>query len=196
MNTSITEGLYLASQSPRRMALLAQLGWYPKLLTIDFDETPVVSESPEAFVERMARGKARAGLVSLGKLPGCVIAADTEVILDGAIFGKPRDLAHATAMLERLSARTHQVLSAVCVIDARGESFSLSSSEVDFAELSAHTIGRYLATGDSFGKAGAYGVQGHAASFIKAIRGSYSGIMGLPLFETAQLVTARLSGAP
>jgi septum formation protein len=193
MSTSITEGLYLASQSPRRVELLALLGLYPTVLKIDFEEIPLPQETPSAFVERMARGKARAGLAVLGANPGLVIGADTDVILDGEIFGKPRDAYDAMVMLRRMQGRTHTVLSGVCVVDAHREAFALSVSEVDFAPLTDTEIAHYIATGECFGKAGAYGIQGQAVSFISAIRGSHSGIMGLPLFETAQLLNARMN---
>ena len=195
MSASITEGLYLASQSPRRVALLSQLGLYPSILAAEIEEIWLPNESPQAFVERMARGKANAGMLALGDKRGVVIAADTEVVLDGDVFGKPLDPEHARSMLSRLSGRTHSVISAVCLLDASEESLAISISEVDFATLAPADIDSYIATGEPFGKAGAYAVQGQAASFISAIRGSYSGIMGLPLFETAQLLRARMNRA-
>jgi septum formation protein len=195
MTSSITEGLFLASQSPRRIELLAQLGLYPRQISGAIDETPLPQELPEAFVERMARGKARAGVATLNGQPGLVLGADTEVVLDGEIFGKPHDLKHAGTMLARLSGRMHRVLSAVCLAEVGSESFALSVSDVEFAALSAVEIDGYLATGEALGKAGAYAIQGHAAQFIRTIRGSYSGIMGLPLFETAQLLHARMQRA-
>ena len=181
--------LYLASKSPRRRQLLDQLGQHHAVLEIDVPEVPDRGESPEDYVRRVAREKARAGLAEVHAQPGAiVIAADTEVVLDGQIYGKPRDDADAAAMLRRLSARTHFVLSAVCVADATRELEALDLTEVTFAPLDEATIAAYVASGEPHGKAGAYGIQGRAGAFIARVAGSYTGVMGLPVFEAAALL--------
>jgi len=181
--------LYLASQSPRRRQLLYQLGVAFAVVDVHIDEQRQPGESPIDYVSRVAREKAEAGLHRLdGVAEGLVLGADTEVILGDRVFGKPANIAEATEMLSQLSNRTHQVISAVWCINSVRQAHTVSISEVTFALLSSHDIENYLATGESFGKAGGYAIQGKAAMFIRHLRGSYSGVMGLPLFETAELL--------
>ena len=191
--------IYLASQSPRRRELLKQIGIQFELLLLrtnsgrrlDVDETPRQCESPEVYVQRLSQEKARAGFdaLHLRRLPSRpVLAADTTVTLDGKIFGKPEGADEAAAMLREFSGREHQVLTAVAL--ARGEHIEvmLSTSTVRFTHLSEARIHRYLQTREYADKAGGYGIQGQAGAFIEHINGSYSGVMGLPLFETAALL--------
>jgi septum formation protein len=187
---------YLASRSPRRRELLTQAGFeYAELPegAADVDETPKSGESAADYVLRVAREKAAAGwraitMHGVAALP--VLTADTTVVLDGAILGKPDNARHAVELLAQLSAREHQVLTAVALANAAGVTTRLSASTVEFRAITPAEIEHYVATGEPLDKAGAYGVQGRAAIFIRAIRGSYSGIMGLPLFETAELLGA------
>ncbi|WP_415258580.1 Maf family protein [Thauera phenylacetica] len=195
-----TPRIYLASKSPRRRDLLRQIGVNFDVLTFragergedaDVDETPLPGEAVERYVERLALAKAQAGMRRVlwrKLLPHPVLAADTTLEVDGEIVGKPHDAAEAHAILERLSGRRHRVLTAVAMSDGERTRSRLSVSEVAFRSLGEHDIRRYVATGEPFDKAGAYGIQGHGAIFIEEIRGSYSGIMGLPLFETAALL--------
>jgi septum formation protein len=181
--------LHLASKSPRRRELLALLGIDFGVFDLDLPETPAPGEAPDDYVRRVAREKAGAGLLQVVGQPGAVVlGADTEVILDGRIYGKPADAADAAAMLRSLSGRTHRVVSAVSVVDAGRELQAVSVSDVRFAELSDGDIAEYLDTGEWAGKAGAYGIQGRAQAFIAHLSGSYSGVMGLPLHETAALL--------
>lgn len=191
--------IYLASKSPRRRELLRQIGVEFEILMLREDpgrpgavtEIPHPGEDPEVYVKRIAREKAQAGwnAVLWRKLPvRTVLAADTTVTIDGKILGKPADATEAMDMLRSLSGRTHQVLTAIAVIanDEMNEAFS--RSEVRFGDISDASLRAYCAGKEPYDKAGAYGVQGHAAQFIEHISGSYSGIMGLPLFETAKLL--------
>ncbi len=191
--------IYLASQSPRRRELLKQIGISFELLLlranvrrqIDVDETPLPGESPEVFARRICQEKAKAGYdtLHLRNLPAHpVLAADTIVTLDGKIFGKPEDAEQAAAMLRALSGREHQVLSAVAMASENLLETRLSLSTVRFAELDEARIQRYLQTGEYRDKAGSYAIQGQAAAFIEYLSGSYSGVMGLPLAETVQLL--------
>lgn len=191
--------IYLASQSPRRRELLKQIGVnYEMLLlrsdprrNIDVDETPLAEESPEDYVKRVCEAKANAGRngLWLRNLPAFpVLAADTSVILNGEIIGKPRSREEAAAMLRQLSGRQHQVLSAVAIAFGERIEIRLSATAVTFAVLDEERIHRYLLTSEWNDKAGAYGIQGHAGAFVEHIEGSYSGVMGLPLFETAELL--------
>ena len=181
--------LFLASQSPRRRQLLEQIGIVFETIELDVPEIRTAGESAEAYVSRVARDKARAGLATLADTTDAVVlGADTEVVLDDDVFGKPADNEGATAMLRRLSGRTHRVLSAVWCVNARREEFALSISDVTFDQLSDADIAVYVASGEPMGRAGAYAIQGRAARFIRHLSGSYSGVMGLPLFETAQLL--------
>ena len=181
--------LYLASQSPRRRELLEQVGVRFGTVSIDVPEMRAPGEPPEDYVSRVAREKAGAGLLQLsGVREAVVLGADTEVVLDDDVFGKPDDRAHAVAMLRRLSGRTHRAISAVWCMNGGREEHALSITEVTFAALTDADIAAYVDTGESTGRAGAYAVQGRAAAFVSRLSGSYSGVMGLPLFETVALL--------
>lgn len=178
----------LASASPRRRELLMQIG-VPHVVTgAHIDETEHPGEPPRDYVQRMARTKALAIWSQDASLP--VLAADTTVVLDGVIFGKPRDRDDALRMLAVLSGRTHEVLTAVALATRSGVAMRLNESRVTFRALTADERAAYWDTGEPQDKAGAYAVQGRAAIFIESLAGSYSGVMGLPLFETAQLLRA------
>jgi len=181
--------LYLASQSPRRRQLLEQIGIRFGTIDVEVAEVRAAGEPPEDYVSRVAREKAGAGLLRLSGVAGAVVlGADTEVVLDGDVFGKPDDDAHATAMLGRLSGRTHRVISAVWLLSGGREEHVLHVSEVTFATLSAEDIAAYVGTGEPRGRAGAYAIQGRAAAFVSLLHGSHSSVMGLPLHETAGLL--------
>ena len=191
--------IYLASQSPRRRELLKQIGINFEMLLLrsdprrnaDVDETPHADEQPGSYVQRVCQAKARAGydVLKIRNLPPFpVLAADTAVTLDGKIFGKPDSAEQAAAMLRQLSGREHQVFSAVAIGVENHVEIALSASTVRFVTLSEERIRRYLLTGEYTDKAGAYAIQGQAGAFIEHLSGSYSGVMGLPLFETAQLL--------
>ncbi len=190
--------LYLASRSPRRQQLLQQLNLAFEVLPVEVPEVPRADELPADYVRRVALAKARAGRESLGAhaAQAWVLGADTEVVLDGEVFGKPVDAADAAGMLRRLSGRTHTVLSALWLVGDGREMAALCTSRVTFAALTPADIHDYVAGGECMGKAGAYAIQGQAAAFISHLEGSYSGVMGLPLYETAQLLRASpVSGA-
>jgi septum formation protein len=187
MPTATTPVLCLASASPRRRALLEQIGVPHTVRSADLDESVIAGETSADYVVRLARAKALK-VRETESLP--VLAADTTVVLDEAICGKPADEAAALALLGRLSGRSHQVLTAVALAGADGVSFRLSASEVRFRRLSAGEICAYWASGEPRDKAGGYAIQGLAAAFIEHLAGSYSGVMGLPLCETAQLLSA------
>lgn len=181
--------LYLASASPRRRELLAQVGLVPEILVQDIDETQRAGEAPEAYVTRLAREKAQAALRDARRrLPLPVIAADTTVVCAGEVLGKPATFDEARRMLRLLSGRTHQVLTAVAVMQQDECEAALVVTQVRFRVLDDSEIEAYWATGEPRDKAGAYGIQGLGAMFISRIDGSYSGVMGLPLFETLQLL--------
>jgi septum formation protein len=181
--------LYLASQSPRRRQLLDMAGVRFDTVDIDVAEVRASGEPPQDYVSRVAREKAGAGLLKLAGVAGAVVlGADTEVVLDDEVFGKPRDAGHAEQMLRRLSGRTHRVISAVWCVDRGREERALNVTEVTFAELTNAQIAAYVASGECMGKAGAYAIQGRAATFVPHIFGSYSSVMGLPLFETLNLL--------
>jgi septum formation protein len=181
--------LYLASRSPRRRELLARLGLAFDVLALDVPEQRRPTESAEDYVRRVAHEKALAGLAGRGKHPeALVLGADTEVVLDEDVFGKPADAADAMAMLRRLSGREHRVISAVSLVSATRSVQAVSISQVTFAPLSEALMAAYVAGGEPFGKAGAYAIQGGAEAFVARLDGSYSGVMGLPLHETAQLL--------
>lgn len=181
--------IYLASQSPRRQELLAQLGVRYETIDAAVHEQVGPGENPQQYVRRVAREKAGAGLLQLGgQAQAVVLGADTDVVIEGRILGKPADAEQAAAMLRLLSGRTHQVHTAVWLVSAGREQSALVSTDVRFAELDEDQIAAYIATGEPFGKAGAYAIQGRAAAFIAGITGSYSGVMGLPLHETALLL--------
>ncbi len=181
--------LYLASQSPRRRQLLEQIGVAFDVVHVDVPERRSAEESPRHYVSRVARDKAHAGLLQAGDPRAMVLGSDTEVVLDDEVFGKPVDAADAAAMLRRLSGRTHEVISAVWLVGGRHEDSELCVSRVRFAELDEAAIAAYVATGEPFGKAGGYAIQGRGATLVEHLEGSYSGVMGLPLFETARLLT-------
>lgn len=181
--------LYLASQSPRRAELLTRLGLSFGRIDLDIPEQRQPNEPATDYVRRVAREKAGAGLLKVVATPGAVVlGADTEVILEDEVFGKPVDAADAAAMLRRLSGRTHQAVSAVSVVSASRESQALVVTEVSFAELDDDEIAAYVASGEAMGKAGAYGIQGRAEQFVTRLAGSYSAVMGLPLHETSRLL--------
>lgn len=179
--------LILASSSPRRQELLTQIGVPFSVQVPAIDETPLVGEAPPAYVQRMAEEKARAVLAQqAGDV--CVLAADTSVIVDGLILGKPADAADAKAMLLRLSGREHQVLSAIAVADQSRLNSQVVSCKVAFRTLTDAEIDAYWHTGEPRDKAGSYAIQGLGAVFVQAIHGSYSAVVGLPLAETAALL--------
>ncbi len=180
--------IYLASASPRRRELLDQIGVRYELLNTAVDETPRRGEMPELYVTRMALEKARAGRACARDARRPVLGADTTVVVGGQVLGKPRDRADGIAMLRRLSAVTHHVYTAVAVVDAEREASRLSVSAVRFRALSEAECAFYWDSGEPAGKAGGYAVQGRGAQFIVRLEGSYSGVMGLPLFETAELL--------
>ena len=182
--------ILLASASPRRSELLRQVGIAHEVRPVDVDEAIAAGEAPVEYVLRLAETKAR---VLWRRLPKDqrrpVLAADTTVALEGEVFGKPADFAEAAAMLARLSGRTHQVHTAVAVVHAGGETSRINSSSVSLREITPAEIDWYWRTGEPVDKAGAYAVQGRAAVFIRHLSGSYSGVMGLPLFETWELLS-------
>ncbi|MCB1552239.1 MAG: septum formation inhibitor Maf [Xanthomonadales bacterium] len=181
--------LYLASQSPRRRQLLEQLGYRFRVLDVEVPECPGDDEAAAAYVERVARDKAAAGWTQVGaEVEACVLAADTEVVIDGQVLGKPADAEAARSMLRRLRGRDHEVLSAVCCMRDGVQRVLSKRSIVRFAALGDADIDTYVASGEPFGKAGSYAIQGRAAAFISHLEGSYSAVMGLPLFETASLL--------
>jgi septum formation protein len=181
--------IYLASQSPRRRALLDQLGVDFGILEVTVPECRQPAEPPEDYVSRVAREKAGAGLLQVMSTPGAVVlGADTEVVLEDVVYGKPGDASDAARMLRELSGKTHRVISAVWLVSAGRETHAVDISEVRFAALSEDDIATYVATEEYQGKAGAYAIQGRAAAFVEHLSGSYSGVMGLPLHETAKLL--------
>jgi septum formation protein len=181
--------IYLASRSPRRRALLNQIGINHAILEIDVNEQQRTAEDPVSYVLRLAKEKAEAGaaLVSGGEsVP--ILAADTSVVVENRVLGKPRDRAHGLWMLSQLSGRTHQVYTAVA-LNWRGIETELCCSKVSFRVLSEAEMSAYWASGEPADKAGGYAIQGVGARFISMLHGSYSGVMGLPLFETAELLS-------
>jgi len=180
------KNLILASASPRRSELLTQIQLVHTIQVADIDETPLLNESPMDYVLRVAHEKSLA-ICKQQNENTIVLAADTSVVLDGEIMGKPDDLEHALAMLSALSGKTHKVYSAVSI---RGEKIQecVCISDVTFRRLSEQEIINYWHTGEPADKAGAYAIQGLGSVFVQSIQGSFSGIMGLPLFETAQLL--------
>lgn len=162
------------------------------VLDVDVPEVRAPEEGAEAYVRRVAHAKAVAGLARLsGARDATVLAADTEVVLDGEVFGKPADGHAAADMLRRLAGRRHLVLSGVCCLAADRVRQALSASSVEFAPLDDTAIATYVATGEPLGKAGGYAIQGRAAAFVRRLEGSYSGVMGLPLYETMRLLEDR-----
>lgn len=182
--------LYLASGSPRRRELLAQIGVPFVSLTTSVDETPLPEEAPIAYVERLARAKAAAGLATLGTdEQAVVLGADTSVVLDGRILGKPGSREECIAMLQDLSGREHEVLTAVALASVQRSEARVVCSRVAFRPIDAAEAEAYWSTGEPLDKAGGYAIQGFAAVFVSQLTGSYSGVVGLPLCETAQLLT-------
>lgn len=182
--------IILASASPRRAELLRQIGVRFRAMRVDIDEAVMPGEVAIEYVLRMAREKASAGaeLAHAMAVDLPVLAADTIVELDGDILGKPSDPVHASEILRRLSGRSHHVHSAVTLVCGGVAHNALNTSVVEFAVLSSREIEAYVASGEPMDKAGAYAVQGIAGRYIKSLNGSYSGVMGLPLYETVQLL--------
>ena len=185
--------LYLASGSPRRAQLLEQIGLHISKIASDIDESPHENELALAYTERMAWQKSEQALALFVAAHGAepelpVLTADTSVAIDGLILGKPDNHAHAVAMLHMLSGRTHQVISSVVVWHQGQRTQTTQTSEVTFRPLTEAEIQAYVSSGEADDKAGAYGIQGAAAVFIEHLSGSFSGVMGLPLFETAALL--------
>ena len=181
--------IILASASPRRSELLQQIGVRFRVVVSNSEETPAPGEAAVDYVCRVALAKARAVWERLPPDEQCpVLGADTEVILDGAILSKPADRDAGLAMLARLSGRTHEVLSAVALVYVGGEALRVSRSVVSFRPTTPQERAAYWASGEPLGKAGGYAVQGLGAVFINSLAGSYSGVMGLPIFETAELL--------
>ncbi|RAR64531.1 septum formation protein [Onishia taeanensis] len=177
--------LCLASASPRRLELLASIDVDCEVRPVDIDETPLPGELPRDYVCRLAREKALAGAV-LSELP--VLGSDTAVVLDGEILGKPRDRAHALEMLAALSGNTHEVLTGVAVSGPQGLLDICVTTRVTLRAISPAEAAAYWATGEPRDKAGGYGIQGRAAVFVSHIEGSHSAVVGLPLYETAELL--------
>lgn len=183
--------IYLASGSPRRRALLQQIGVSFRVIGADLDETALQGESPLAYVSRLAQAKATVGWERGRDSGGApVLAADTAVVLDARVLGKPADMNDAIAMLLKLSGRAHEVLTAVALRSSAGIEVKVSRSTVTFRSIDPSEARTYWETGEPSDKAGAYAIQGYAAIFIADLKGSYSGVMGLPLFETAALLKA------
>lgn len=181
--------VFLASASPRRSELLRQIGAPFRVRAVAIDERPLPAEAPAAYVARLAAAKAEALWATLAPVEARpVLGADTAVVLDDDLLGKPADATEAEAMLERLSGRAHRVLTAVALRHDAGVEAAHSETEVRFRATTAAERRAYCATGEPFDKAGGYGIQGHAAVFVESLRGSYSGVVGLPLFETATLL--------
>ncbi|NVK20954.1 MAG: septum formation inhibitor Maf [Kangiellaceae bacterium] len=183
------ESIYLASSSPRRKELLKQLGVSFELITNQFDETPFDKESPAEYVKRLAIGKARSAMTHPDyskSIP--ILGADTIVVLEGELLGKPKDIQDARLTLRSLAGKKHQVFTSVALCLGEEAIEKTASSEVQFARLTDRQIDAYCATGEPFGKAGSYAIQGAAASFISMMSGSYTGVVGLPLYETSLLL--------
>lgn len=183
--------LYLASRSPRRRQLLEALGYRFQIQDIETPEQRLPDEVPVDYVTRAAHEKALAGLaLRADTSDALVLGADTEVVLDDEVFGKPADVSAAASMLRRLSGRTHEVISVVWLVSREREDVAVCRTQVTFAALSDAQIAAYLACGEAFGKAGAYGIQGRAGAFVSHLAGSHSGVMGLPMHETGRLLAS------
>ena len=186
--------LYLASQSPRRRELLTQVGFSFTMISADINEDTIPNESAEKYVARLAREKAMAGFFQIKQQTKAVLGSDTAVVIDGEILGKPENNDDAKRMLNLLSGNTHQVMTAVALAVGNDASTSpelteaISVSEVTFKKLSYDEIEHYVHSGECTDKAGSYAVQGLAAVFIRHLSGSYSGVMGLPIYETVALL--------
>lgn len=190
--------IYLASGSPRRRELLAQIGVRFRTIGVSVDETLQAGEGASQYVQRLAIAKAEAGWRAVpgdaDSPPAPVLGADTTVVIDGNILGKPADAADAARMLATLAGRSHEVLTAVALCDASGTRLRTSRSEVRLRTIDADECRAYAATAEPLDKAGGYAIQGFGAVFVEALTGSYSGVMGLPVFETAALL--RQAGIP
>ena len=187
--------LYLASASPRRLALLRQLGLQPQVVVADIDESPRPAEHPAGYVERLAREKAAAVVAALAPTSSCwLLAADTTVMAGGQILGKPQSLEDARRIWALLPEPDHQVLTGIALWHDGVITSQVVATQVDFAPIPPHEQLAYWATGEPADKAGAYAIQGRAAQYVRAIHGSYSNVVGLPLAETAALL--RASGFP
>lgn len=186
--------VYLASGSPRRRQLLQQIGVPFQVLSVTVDESPGHGEEPLAYVARLAAAKAVAGLRAAGATARPVLAADTAVVIGGEILGKPGGREDGIRMLRLLSGQTHEVLTSIALATRGRTSSRVSRSNVTFREITAAEAGAYWDTGEPRDKAGGYAIQGLGAVFIAQLRGSFSGVMGLPLFETAKLLQA--AGVP
>lgn len=187
MNESPSNGLHLASTSPRRREILDGLGLGVLVVHVDVDETPLDAETPAEMVLRLAVAKAEAADIGPGAL---VLAADTAVVVDGRLLGKPVDEADALQMLAALSGRAHKVLTGVALRAPQGLRTALSATDVYFRDISRDEAHAYWQSGEPRDKAGAYAVQGLGGVFVERIEGSYSGVVGLPVFETAELLRA------
>jgi septum formation protein len=189
MVMDVTPDIYLASNSPRRRELLDQIGVRYGWLESAVEESRHEDEGAEVYVLRLALAKARSGLANLGERPSLpVLGADTIVLLDDDVLGKPQTYEAGMDMLIRLSGRTHRVLTAVALVDGEREGTRLSVSSVTFREIPEEEARRYWETNEPWDKAGGYAIQGRAAVFVERLEGTYSGVMGLPLFETAHLL--------
>lgn len=185
------DSIFLASASPRRSALLTQIGVAHQLCAVDLDEARLPGEPPRVYVERLARDKALAAAAALGAaLDRPLLAADTTVVLDDEIFAKPADEDDCVRMLQALSGRTHEVMTGVALLAGPALLADVNVSRVTFRRLDAAECRRYWCTGEPRGKAGGYAVQGFGATLIERLEGSHSGVMGLPLCETARLLAA------
>ncbi|MDG1462370.1 MAG: Maf family protein [Gammaproteobacteria bacterium] len=180
--------IYLASRSPRRCELLEQLGISFEQVPADIDETINVGEDVEAYVLRMAIEKAQVAAAKLDQSNVTVLGADTSVVIDGQVLGKPKNQADAAAMLRQLSNSTHCVMSSVAIVGGGKEFVELSKTNVKFRQITDAEIRAYWRTKEPLDKAGGYAIQGCGAMFVESIHGSYSGVMGLPLFETSRLL--------
>lgn len=188
--------IYLASKSPRRRELLRQIRVEFECVDVDVPEIPAAGEKPQDYAVRVAQAKARAGYERLQDRGSWVLGADTVVTIDGLILEKPRDRGDASRMLSRLSGRTHTVITAVALAGPGPELLEVSRSEVTFREIGAEERELYWQSGEPADKAGAYAIQGLAAVFVKHLSGSYSGVVGLPLYETGKLLAACKSPDP
>lgn len=184
----MTDQIVLASASPRRRELLDQINVAYRVLSVDIDETPFPDELPRDYVCRLAAEKSEVCAATYAIADDPILAADTAVVLGNRIFGKPKDMDDAAAMLEQLSGRTHQVYSAVS-LRGRQHDLALNVTDVTFRTLSEAEIRAYCRSGEPSGKAGSYAIQGFGSIFVASIRGSFSGVVGLPLFETAELLS-------
>ncbi len=192
--------IYLASKSPRRLELLQQIGVACKVVTLredggrmrDVDESPLPGENPYVYVERMAKMKADIGVLRLKQRalpPMPLLGADTTVVLNGTILGKPGNADEAVRMLKMLSGTTHEVLTAVAITHSNRMLHDTSLTRVRFRDITDEEIRNYITSGEPMGKAGSYAIQGMGAVFVERIEGSYSGVMGLPIFETSILLS-------